>query len=289
LKYSFNNLIIQLTVHDGMINFQPLNKVGKAFDSDSYLFLGNKLSLLGGDYLLGTVSVQIALLRNHYLNYLIPSALRDMAELRFISDSDEQNNPLPFDPTISAKYKKLETPSKDFEQSDEIDNLKPITIQNFMECPEKEWTLRNILKSASLLGKSCQGAMLLAENSERMQKLGYLFGKYMALSWQAWLDLEVYKLDSVPEDSSFSLVSAPILFHLDHDPTLYREIIKGKKSVKNVNYQKVHEIVRAGPGIEKTKELQEKYNIVALTALKEFPECDAKEVLKNIIYFTNPK
>lgn len=270
-----------------MINFQPLNKVGKAFDSDSDLFLGNKLSLLGGDYLLGAVSVQIASLRNQYLNYLIPTALRDMAELRFFGDSDEQNIPLPFDPALN--FSKSSSPSKDFEQSDEIDNLKPIIIENFMEAPEKEWTLRNILRSGSLLGKSCQGAMLLAEHSERVQKLGYLFGKYLALSWQAWLDLEPYKSSTIPENTQFSLVSAPILFHLNQDPSLYNEIIKGKKSIKNINFQKLHEIVRAGPGVERTQELQDKYSIVALTALGEFPDSDAKEALENIIFSTSSK
>jgi hypothetical protein len=46
-----------------MINFQSLNEMGKGLQTDDELMLGNKLSLLSGDYLLGTASAQIASLR----------------------------------------------------------------------------------------------------------------------------------------------------------------------------------------------------------------------------------
>jgi hypothetical protein len=46
-----------------MINFQSLNEVGKGLDTDDELMLGNKLSLLSGDYLMGTASAKIAALR----------------------------------------------------------------------------------------------------------------------------------------------------------------------------------------------------------------------------------
>jgi decaprenyl-diphosphate synthase subunit 2 len=268
-------------VHGGMINFQSLNVLGKGLGSDDVLMLGNKLSLLSGDYLLGTASAQIASLKDHDLNILISSALRDLAEAACFGETDEQNIPLPFDPAISAQYKNKAT--ADFEHSDEIDNLKPITIRNFMENPEKEWALRNILGTGSLLGKSCQGAMMVADMPERLQKVAYLFGKYLALSWQAWIDLDPYKTETLPEDTTFSLVSAPVLFHLDYDPSLYQEIIKGRNSVKNIDFQKVHKMVLSGPAVEKTKELQRKYSFIARTALDEFQPSEARSALKNII------
>lgn len=211
------------------------------------------------------------------------SSLRDLAEAACFGETDEQNIPLPFDPAISAQYKNKVNASTDFEHSDELDNLKPITIRNFMDHPEKEWALRNILNTGSLLGKSCQGAMLIAGKPERLQKLAYLFGKYLALSWQAWIDLEPYTNNTLPEDTQFSLVSAPILFHLDQDPSLYQEIIKGRRSIKDIDFQKIHNIVLSGPAIEKTKELQRKYSFVAQTALDEFSTSEARKALKNII------
>lgn len=58
-----NPLLSFKTVHCGMINFQSLNELGKGLQTDDELMLGNKLSLLSGDYLLGTASAQIAALR----------------------------------------------------------------------------------------------------------------------------------------------------------------------------------------------------------------------------------
>lgn len=45
----------------------------------------------------------------------------------------------------------------------------------------------------SLLGKSCQGTLKLAGHTEEMQGKGYLFGKHLALAWQACLDREPFQ------------------------------------------------------------------------------------------------
>jgi decaprenyl-diphosphate synthase subunit 2 len=75
----------------------------------------------------------------------------------------------------------------------------------------------------------------------------------------------------------------PVLFHLEHDPTLYDEIKNGVESVNNINYQKIHAAVLNGPGIEKTKELQSKHSMHAMTELYKFPPSDARKALENII------
>lgn len=149
--------------------------------------------------------------------------------------------------------------------------------------PEREWSFRHTLSSGSLLGKSCQGTLKLAGQPDSFQKQGYLFGKHLALAWQASMDLEPFRLSELPHNTTFSLISAPILFHLDFDPTLYEEIQKGKISVDDINYGKVHKIVLDGPGIEKTKKLQKKHSQAAMTVLENFPPTDARTALQNII------
>lgn len=78
-------------------------------------------------------------------------------------------------------------------------------------------------------------------------------------------------------------MSAPILFHLEHDHSLYDEIKKGLESIENIDYAKIHETVRSGPGLEKTKELLNKNNLIATTLLYKFPQSDARRSLENII------
>jgi decaprenyl-diphosphate synthase subunit 2 len=220
--------------------------------------------------------LQILFNRNQELIELISSSVRDLAESNFIGERDEQNNALPSDPALKIDV--------DFEDNiDQISSTRGINMSHILGHPEREWSFRHTLSSGSLLGKSCQGTLKLAGQPESFQKQGYLFGKHLALAWQASMDLEPFRVSELPHNSTFSLIGAPILFHLDHDPTLYEEIKKGKDSVDDINYAKVHQIVLEGPGIEKTKELQRKHSQAAMTVLENFPPTDARTALQNII------
>jgi decaprenyl-diphosphate synthase subunit 2 len=209
------------------------------------------------------------------------TAFRDIADSHFIGDRDIQNNPLPSSPV--RKIDEQSNEKVDEMPVDRIDNKMPFNLKDVMGSPEDEWTLRHTLAEGTLLGKSCQSAMLLAKQPEELQKQAYFFGKHLSLAWQACMDLEPFRLREIPSDSKFSIISAPVLFHLEHDPTLYDEIKNGAESVNNINYQKVHTAVLNGPGIEKTKELQSKHSMHAMTELYKFPPSDARKALENII------
>lgn len=214
--------------------------------------------------------------RNQELIELISSAVRDLAESNFIGERDEQNNALPSDPAL-----KINAPFE--ENFDQISSTRGIDMSLVLCHPEREWSFRHTLSSGSLLGKSCQGTLKLAGQPLSLQRQGYLFGKHLALAWQASMDLEPFRLDELPHGASFSLVGAPTLFHLDYDASLYEEIKKGRRSVDDVKYSKIHEIVLSGPGIEETRELQRKHSQAAMTVLDEFAPSDARTALQNII------
>lgn len=207
------------------------------------------------------------------------TAFRDMAESNFIGDRDIQNNPLPGDPMKRTD----DHYSVDKIPVDRIDNKKPFCLEAVMGSPENEWTLRHTLSEGTLLGKSCQSALLLAKQPEELQKTAYFFGKHLSLAWQACIDLEPFRIHDLPSESKLSLISAPVLFHLEYDPTLYEEIKKGSESVNNINYQKLHKEIFEGPGIDKTKELQSKHTLYAMTELYKFQPSDARTALENII------
>ncbi|CRK95970.1 CLUMA_CG009411, isoform A [Clunio marinus] len=263
-------------IHQGLVNLQTLANSGNELSADSEMIFGNKIALLGGDYLLGNACLQLAGLRNQELIELISSAVRDLAESNFIGDRDEQNNALPSDPAmkINATFD---------ENLDELSSTRGIDMSLVLGHPEREWSFRHTLSSGSLLGKSCQGTLKLAGQPITFQKQGYLFGKHLALAWQASMDLEPFRMSEIPHNVSFSLVSAPVLYHLDYDPSLYNEIKKGFHSVENIDYGKIHEVVRNGPGIDQTKELQRKHSQAAMTVLDKFPATDARTALQNII------
>lgn len=50
-------------IHQGVFNLQHLHDSGNNLSSDSDLFFGNKIALLGGDYLLGSACAQTGRLK----------------------------------------------------------------------------------------------------------------------------------------------------------------------------------------------------------------------------------
>lgn len=50
-------------VHQGMLNLQSYDNAGNDLSGDSDMIFGNKIALLGGDYLLANASQQVATLR----------------------------------------------------------------------------------------------------------------------------------------------------------------------------------------------------------------------------------
>lgn len=50
-------------IHQGLVNLQPLTDSGNELPADSDIIFGNKIALLGGDYLLGNACLQLAGLR----------------------------------------------------------------------------------------------------------------------------------------------------------------------------------------------------------------------------------
>jgi decaprenyl-diphosphate synthase subunit 2 len=269
-------LRISHLVHQGLVNLQPLIQSGSDLQTQGDMTFGNKIALLSGDYLLGNSCAELAGLRNQEIVELISSAVRDLAEAEFIGDRDEQNVPLPAKPTPEQRF------DEDYLAIDAADNLKPLSLKGIKGDPEKEWTVRHILSAGRLLGKSCQGALKLAGLHDATQRQGYLFGRHLALAWQACIDLEAFQSNEFP-GGSFSLVSAPVIYQLEYNPLLYSEIAKGLSSVDNIDYAKIFYEVINGPGIEKTRNLHTKHSIAAMNVLNELPSSDARTALQNII------
>lgn len=72
------------------------------------------------------------------------------------------------------------------------------------------------------------------------------------------------------------------MFHLEYDTSYYGKLMKDVEN-ERVDYKKIKEIVKTGPGIAKSEELYKELSENALKVLGEFFECDAKVALENII------
>ncbi|KAK3932851.1 Decaprenyl-diphosphate synthase subunit 2 [Frankliniella fusca] len=101
---------------------------------------------------------------------------------------------------------------------------------------------------------------------------------------QACLDMEPF-MPSAQHSSGvgFSLVSAPVLFHLEYDSSLYSLIQVGAENVNDVDYAKIQSIVSKGPGLAMTKRLRQEHSQKAMEVLAAFEQNDARTALSNII------
>lgn len=200
-----------------------------------------------------------------------------------MGDRDIQNNPLPADPLQKLEEQKKNPELFEEVSTDQIDNTLPFKLHDLMGTAEQEWRLRHTLSGGTLLGKSCQASMILAKQNEETQREIYFMGKHMYLGYRAAKDLKVFRSKKLPESGKFSLVSAPVLFHLEHQPELYEEIKRGLESIDNIDFEKIHKIVRNGPGVEKTKKLLSRNNLIAFTLLHKFPKSESLQAIENLI------
>lgn len=248
-----------------------LNIYTKDMKEFSELNFGNTLSLLSGDYLLSSSFRELAGLRNQEVNEMVSVCLRDLVEAEFIEPRDKQNRPLPVKP--------LEIPNSDALVPNEF-GVAPLRIKEVLGNAKAEWTLRHFLGNASLLAKCCQATLKLANHPYNFEKLGYLFGRNMALAWQAHFDIENYDHD---KNGPFDLISAPLMFHLQYDRNFYSEIIKGHEDVHDCDFEDIRKVVRNGPGLEKTQQMKKEFVDNCFEALEGFQDSDAKRALQNII------
>lgn len=221
--------------------------------------------------------------RAYQANILLTTAARDVGDSNFLGDRDVQNNPLPSNPLLKLEEQKKNPALFEEVSTDQIDNTLPFKLHDVMGTAEQEWRLRWTLAGGTLLGKSCQASMVLAKHNEEIQREIYFMGKHLYLGYRAAKDLKIFKSKKLPESGRFSLVSAPVLFHLEHEPEFYEEIEKGLETIDNVDFEKIHKIVRNGPGIAKTKELLSKNNLIAFTLLHKFPKSESQRAIENLI------
>lgn len=250
-------------VHRGLLNIPPGDRIK---NSDTAIF-ANKIAILIGDYLLVTANGMLARLKNQELSYLISTALRDLSEGEFFGQRDAQNMPLPGKP--------MQKPPNIYNICS--DTL-PLEVEQVLGSPIREWTLRTLYNGGTLLGRGCQGALLLGDHNLEMQETAHKFGCHLCLAWQA--ATEVQKIQSDKE--SFSLVSAPVLLALNENPKLYEDI-QGR-NITDVDLDDLKEEILKTDAVEQTKALCIEHAEKAKSYVEMFGESESISTIKRLIY-----
>jgi hexaprenyl-diphosphate synthase len=114
---------------------------------------GNKMSILGGDFLLGRASVALARLRNAEVIELMATVLANLVEGEFM------------------QLKNIPNPGIEQQES---------AIDYYLR--------KTYLKTASLISKSCRSAAVLGGSSMEVTDAAYSFGRNLGLAFQVFHD-----------------------------------------------------------------------------------------------------
>lgn len=245
-------------IHKSVVNV-PTN-ISEEEDPDlravlSQLEYGNKISILGGDYLLANACTGLASLRVTKLVEIVAIAIAEFTQAEFLGVQDPQGRVVPTEEELSLGA----------------------------------WEQRANFAAASLLGAGCEGALLLAQEArgqdmEAQVATARELGSNMALALRAHDELELFGTDGLlGYGAPFSLVSAPVLFQLRKDRGLLEYIQEHKEDLSTLDYRKVFDAVRNNNGIEETSEIRDKYIQKCVDILGQLEDNRATRNLQDLL------
>ncbi|EHA50289.1 hypothetical protein MCOR27_005885 [Pyricularia oryzae] len=214
------------------------------------LEFGNKMAVLGGDFLLGRASVALARLRDAEVTELLATVIANLVE---------------------GEFMQLKNTSRD--------ESRPVWSEDALTY----YLQKTYLKTASLISKSCRASALLGGADAQTVDAAYAFGKNLGLAFQLVDDMLDYTVSAVDlgkpagADLELGLATAPLLFAWKNHPEL-GELV-GRKFSKEGDVARAREIVLASDGIEQTRALAQRYAEQAIEAISHFPDSEAKDGL----------
>lgn len=197
----------------------------------------------------------------------------DIIDSYFLVSHDKNGDPMPLQPgNIPNSF------SVDFEHS-----TTPMEAKGSTGTAEDEWMLRHTAHRGFLIAKGCQATAVLAKQPVTVQRHCFELGKFLHLTWQAFVDKESFKIGQPIETFKTSLISAPVLFHFHHDRKLYDQVIDESKTTEGIDYANLYNRVLNGPGVKATDKLVKKLKAKARSHIQSFEVSDARSKIEEML------
>ena len=281
-------------LHDDVIDASPMRR-GKPSAPSTF---GNKLTILGGDFLLGRASIALARLRDSEVVELMSTVITNLVEGEVMQMRTEATHvPVtdvqatePADEILDVFWSE---PGKAFPQS-----IRSPALPLFRQYLQKTY-----LKTASLIAKSSRSAAVLggcsqvaadsyALGPEAAAKAVYLcdaaykFGQNVGVAFQLVDDLldfrstsESFGKPSGGADMQLGLATAPVLFAWQEMPDSGIFELVQRRFSEPGDVQKAMEIINRSSGLERTAALAQHHANEAAASLMRLPPSDARAAL----------
>lgn len=283
-------------LHDDVIDSSELRRGSPSAPAA----FGNKLSILGGDFLLARASVALARLRNCEVVELLATVIANLVEGEVMQLQAQATNAKPA-PQKSAFHTFWDEQGNGMFEDATAGNGQGPSMARFEHYLQKTY-----LKTAALIGKSARAATILGgfgadaikasgcgEEAEAMAQsvrdAAYSYGRNVGIAFQLVDDLLDFRSTSAGfgkpsggADLRLGLATAPVLFAWQQYPD---EGLKGMVERKFANEGDVEHtlaVVRRSDGLARTSDLAQYHARLATEALMTIPQSEARDALQQL-------
>ncbi|XP_022146556.1 solanesyl diphosphate synthase 3, chloroplastic/mitochondrial [Momordica charantia] len=207
--------------------------------------MGNKISVLAGDFLLSRACVTLASLKNTEVVSLIAQVVEHLVTgetMQMTTTSDQR---------YSMEY----------------------------------YLQKTYYKTASLISNSCKSIAILAGQTAEVAILAYEYGKNLGLAYQLIDDVLDFTGTSASlgkgslSDIRHGIITAPLLFAMEEFPQLRTVVDRGFDNPRNIDI--AMEYLGKSRGIQRARELAAKHANLAAEAIDSLPENDDEDVRRS--------
>ncbi|KAI3947847.1 hypothetical protein MKX01_034512, partial [Papaver californicum] len=208
-------------------------------------FMGNKIAVLAGDFLLSRACVALASLRNNEVVTLIAKSVQHL---------------------VTGETMQMTTASE-------------------QRCCMEYYMEKTYNKTASLISNSCQAISITTGQTAEVSMLAYDYGRNLGLAFQLIDDVLDFTGTSATlgkgslSDIRHGIVTAPILFAMEEFPQLCKIVDRGFHNPADVHL--AIEILGKSNGIQRAIELASEHANLAAAAIRSLPETDDLDVRRS--------
>ncbi|KAF5356950.1 hypothetical protein D9756_006372 [Leucocoprinus leucothites] len=247
-------------LHDDVIDGSALRRGAPSAPSQ----FSNKLSVLGGNFILGRASAALARLGDHEVTHLIASIISNIVEGEILQMKD----------VIQPEADDVKTGLDGTEQSQKHQDAWNVYLQ------------KTYLKTASLMAKAARSAVVLGgcTEGEIWKEVAYAYGRNLGIAFQLVDDVLDYESASATlgkpgnADLQLGLATAPALYAWEEFPEMGALI--GRKFESLGDVEKARNLVHQSSAILRTKQLAQAYADEAKNVLQELPHSEARDALE---------
>ncbi|KAF9245663.1 isoprenoid synthase domain-containing protein [Melanogaster broomeanus] len=245
-------------LHDDVLDKSPLRRGAPSAPAA----FGNKITVLGGDFLLGRASAALSRLGEEEVVELISGVIANLVEGEILQ---MQGAGTKTEASLHAPPSHLEAPFTD------------------------RWSTylkKTYLKTASLMAKGARAAVVLGgcKEGEVWKEVAYAYGRNLGIAFQLVDDILDFSSSTAlgkpgsGADLRLGLATGPVLYAAEEYPELEPLIARGFKQDGDV--ERALSLIHASSGVSRTRDLARAHAEKAREVLRVLPPSEAREALE---------